>query len=135
MIKHFFLICLAILALVSFLFILPAPPIRLSVRQGILTDQVLQILNESPTEYVKVKVLIFNSDKSGQATSALFTIPPGQLQEIGRLEFSWNLKSGDYGYIESEQHLQRLYFRLLDKLYYYGFHCPFSLFKDARLGG
>ncbi len=70
------------------------PPITIAARCGILSDCVLQVINDSSSRTLEVSVLFRNGDKKSSLRGQ--TLTPGEKAEFGMLEMiDWRPKKGD----------------------------------------
>lgn len=91
---------------------LPKPPLRVSARNGVLSDQVIQVHNDSDKTQC-ISVVIYDSNNCGKAVG--IAIKPKETKEFGRLEFAngWKPKVGDKGLVQVHGYKSFLTFALL----------------------
>ena len=91
---------------------LPKPPLLVSARNGVLSDQVIQVHNDSDTTQC-IAVVIYDNNNCGKAVG--IAIKPKETKELGRFEFAngWKPKVGDNGLIQVHGYKSFLTFALL----------------------
>jgi len=82
-------------------------PVAISVREGVLTATVLQVQNVSHDYLPNVTVYVMRSGQQGGYVG-LGTLAPGQMRELGGLEWNWTLKNDDLITVTAEGFLPKL---------------------------
>ena len=87
------------------------PPVALTFRNGVLSEQVMQVNNLSTAEGVEVYVYVANAESS--ARSGNMVVPANSAKEVGALEIKWDFKPGDRGFVWPVRFGKKLFFELL----------------------
>ena len=114
----------------------PAPPLSISMRTGLLSSYVIEVRNESEkTQHIRI--FIYNHSSYDSIFGS--KIKPGETENFGYYEFenNWRPEPGDMGFIRVSGYNELLTFKLLPDGRYSTSHsyfvppdCPLELKKD-----
>lgn len=89
------------------------PPMSVTLRQGVLSQWVLQVNNMSSEKALEIKV--YARDDQASTGSGNVFLPANQAKEFGALEMNWKFKAGDKGFVEAVGYERKLFFEILKK--------------------
>lgn len=89
------------------------PPLSVTMREGILSRNVIQVNNLSSEKGVEVCVYARNG-ASKWSRSPNVVIPANANKEFGLLEMKWRFAPGDTGFVAAPDYLYKLCFEIMD---------------------
>ena len=91
--------------------ILSNPPVSITMRDGFLSEYVLQVHNLSALESVAFRVCVTDGQKSSQSPKVV--VAPNGIYEIGKVEMNdWAFQAGERGYVYVDGYRKKLFFEV-----------------------